>query len=514
MPAPFRTAQYTTANRPLAADWMGAVIFDLTDNRLTYSDGSAWFELMPYTAGAALTEVNDTNVTLTLGGTPTTALLKAVSITAGWTGRLAYGRFIAATQKSLVGATAAGDFGEVTLGTGVALAAGVLSATGSGGTVTSIGLSAPLGGGTVTTSGTLGTSTFTNHGVLLGQATSAIVATAAGAANTFLAGVASADPVFRAVNVGTADVTGILTAPNGGTSNGFTAFTGPATSTKTFTLPNASDTIACLGQTQSFTAKQTFTAGLDGTGAAAATAANIIFRGRSGGAAATTGLRLLDTDDSNTLRITCGSDLTANRTLNIISGDANRALDISAADVTITAAGATFLGTPTSANLAALLTDETGTGAAVFAGSPTLTGTITAAAANFSGAVSSVGLSSTGFAFAAGKALNMGISASLGNITAYDLSAAYIGCVYDALTHAFNASGTTKLTVAAAVITATVPVKLPTYTVATLPAAATAGAGATAYVTDALAPTFLTAVVGGGAIATTVFSDGTSWRAG
>lgn len=37
----------------------------------------------------------------------------------------------------------------------------------------------------------------------------------------------------------------------------------------------------------------------------------------------------------------------------------------------------TFLETPTSANLKAALTDETGTGAAVFAGSPTLTGTIT-----------------------------------------------------------------------------------------------------------------------------------------
>jgi hypothetical protein len=39
---------------------------------------------------------------------------------------------------------------------------------------------------------------------------------------------------------------------------------------------------------------------------------------------------------------------------------------------------ATFLGTPSSANLAAALTDETGTGAAVFAASPALTGTPTA----------------------------------------------------------------------------------------------------------------------------------------
>src|SRR6185503_8301446 len=39
--------------------------------------------------GAALTKTDDTNVTLTLGGTPTTALLRAASITAGWTGTLA-----------------------------------------------------------------------------------------------------------------------------------------------------------------------------------------------------------------------------------------------------------------------------------------------------------------------------------------------------------------------------------------------------------------------------------------
>jgi hypothetical protein len=45
-----------------------------------------------------------------------------------------------------------------------------------------------------------------------------------------------------------------------------------------------------------------------------------------------------------------------------------------APSTTTTATGAlTFLGTPSSANLAALLTDETGTGANVFATSPTLT---------------------------------------------------------------------------------------------------------------------------------------------
>lgn len=44
------------------------------------------------TGGAALTRVNDTNVTLTLGGTPTSALLQPVSLTLGWTGLLSQAR--------------------------------------------------------------------------------------------------------------------------------------------------------------------------------------------------------------------------------------------------------------------------------------------------------------------------------------------------------------------------------------------------------------------------------------
>lgn len=42
--------------------------------------------------GAALTEVDDTNVTMTLGGTPSTALLRSVSMTLGWAGQLAVSR--------------------------------------------------------------------------------------------------------------------------------------------------------------------------------------------------------------------------------------------------------------------------------------------------------------------------------------------------------------------------------------------------------------------------------------
>lgn len=42
-----------------------------------------------WVSGAALTKVDDTNVTLTLGGTPATSLLAATSLTLGWAGQLA-----------------------------------------------------------------------------------------------------------------------------------------------------------------------------------------------------------------------------------------------------------------------------------------------------------------------------------------------------------------------------------------------------------------------------------------
>jgi hypothetical protein len=53
-----------------------------------------------------------------------------------------------------------------------------------------------------------------------------------------------------------------------------------------------------------------------------------------------------------------------------------------------------------------------------------------------------------------------------------------------------------------------------TFTVATLPTAATAGAGARAFVTDANATTFASIVAAGGANGVPVYSDGTNWRIG
>lgn len=61
---------------------------------------------------AALTKTDDTNVTLTLGGTPATALLQATSLTLGWTGTLADGRIASAAtwNAKLTSALTNGNF--------------------------------------------------------------------------------------------------------------------------------------------------------------------------------------------------------------------------------------------------------------------------------------------------------------------------------------------------------------------------------------------------------------------
>lgn len=60
-----------------------------TTRTLTVPDASGTIALTSQIpTGAALTKTDDTNVTLTLGGSPSTALVNAASITVGWTGQL------------------------------------------------------------------------------------------------------------------------------------------------------------------------------------------------------------------------------------------------------------------------------------------------------------------------------------------------------------------------------------------------------------------------------------------
>jgi hypothetical protein len=117
-------------------------------------------------SGAALTRVDDTNVTLTLGGSPTTALLAATSLTLGWSGTLALTRggvgFNASgvVKGGLLAGTGAGTFGLTTVGANGTVLTADSSAAGG------VAWSA-AGSGTVTGSGTTGTlAKFTAAGAI------------------------------------------------------------------------------------------------------------------------------------------------------------------------------------------------------------------------------------------------------------------------------------------------------------------------------------------------------------
>jgi hypothetical protein len=71
-------------------------------------------------AGSELTFTNDTNVQMSLGGTPASALLQPVSITLGWTGQLAVGR----------GGTGASTLTGVLIGNGTSAVSGVTGTSG------------------------------------------------------------------------------------------------------------------------------------------------------------------------------------------------------------------------------------------------------------------------------------------------------------------------------------------------------------------------------------------------
>lgn len=70
------------------------------------------------TGGAALTKADDTNVTLTLGGSPTSALLAATSITAGWTGTLANSRLATMATNTVKGNATSGTASPTDLAVG------------------------------------------------------------------------------------------------------------------------------------------------------------------------------------------------------------------------------------------------------------------------------------------------------------------------------------------------------------------------------------------------------------
>lgn len=98
---------------------------------------------------AALTKTDDTNVTLTLGGTPATALLQATSLTLGWTGQLSLTR--GGTNASLTASN-----GGIVYSTGTAMA--ILAGTATAGQILRSGASSAPSWSTATYPSTAGTS--------------------------------------------------------------------------------------------------------------------------------------------------------------------------------------------------------------------------------------------------------------------------------------------------------------------------------------------------------------------
>lgn len=148
-----------TANTALNAFLPSQATFS---GKFLQTDGTNTSWASPSVTGAALTRVDDTNVTLTLGGTPTTALLQATSLTLGWSGTLAISRGGSGQSTANAALNAflpsqGGNAGKVlsTNGTDTSWIA-----AGSVGTVTSVTIGVPAAGITqsgspITTSGTI-----------------------------------------------------------------------------------------------------------------------------------------------------------------------------------------------------------------------------------------------------------------------------------------------------------------------------------------------------------------------
>lgn len=208
----------TASTAPLAANLAnGELAINITDGKLFYKDNSAavqviGWKIVPTTAGgtgltsytagdllyyvsgatlsklaigstgyfisstgsapqwsapAALTKTNDTNVTLTLGGSASTALLNAASLTLGWSGQLAVGRggtglsagtsggipYFSSTSAMTSSALLAAN--AIVLGGGAG-AAPATTTTGTG-VVTALGVNTGTAGAFVVNGGALGT---------------------------------------------------------------------------------------------------------------------------------------------------------------------------------------------------------------------------------------------------------------------------------------------------------------------------------------------------------------------
>jgi hypothetical protein len=234
--------------------------------------------------GAALTKTDDTNVTLTLGGTPATALLRAASITVGWTGTLSIARggtglsTLGTTNQLLrvnAGGTALEYFTPTFISTAITSLNGLTGSTqtfvnDTNVTITSAGTTHTLGwnGQLAVSRGGTGASSLT--GVLIGNGTSAVTAVA-GTSSQILRRNA-ANNAYEFFTIAGSDVTGAALTATNDTNVTITLGGTPATSL----LRAASITLGWTG---------TLSIARGGTGLSALGTANQLIRVNSGATA-------------------------------------------------------------------------------------------------------------------------------------------------------------------------------------------------------------------------------------
>jgi len=118
-------------------------------------------------------------------------------------------------------------------------------------------------------------------------------------------------------------------------------------------------------------------------------------------------------------------------------------------------------------------------------------------------------------------AANSNVSVGVGgtsNIAVFATTGAYVSGIFSASGNILGGNITTGAgsggNITGANVISCTNIKTTANTVANLPAAATVGAGARAFVTDATSTTFAATAVGGAANAVPVWTDGTTWKIG
>lgn len=229
-------------------------------DQLTYTDGEGFRVLSSaggvkqmLSGGVALTKADDTNVTLTLGGSPESSLIASVLLTLGWIGQLSVAR---------------GGTGIAAFGTGVAAALGVNVGTAGAFVAFNGALGTPSSGSAanLTNFPTFNQNTTGNAATATALATARTIGGTSfdGTANIAvgLAATATILATTRAIYGnnfdGSAALTQIIASTFGGTGNGFTRFSGPTTAERVKTLRDVTDTILELGG--SYTPTGTWTA--------------------------------------------------------------------------------------------------------------------------------------------------------------------------------------------------------------------------------------------------------------